>query len=89
MDFDLLTGGRTANSIFDLDGDGTFDEDDMVEVDDEMVAVSGIEFGTGESIQVIPTTDSSVGQAVDGTGNLSEGIALEGEQGRQSWEQLR
>lgn len=90
MDLDLLTGGRTTNSVFDLDGSGTFDEDDMIEVNGELVAVSGIEFGTGERIRVVSTIDASIGRAVTGGGEISDfGIDLEGKQGRQSWQQLR
>jgi type IV pilus assembly protein PilY1 len=57
MDIDLLTGGRSTSPVFDLDGDGFFDEKDMIKVtvngEQVPVPVSGLGFGSGEAIAVI------------------------------------
>jgi type IV pilus assembly protein PilY1 len=61
MDIDLLTGGRTSSAVFDLDGDGFFDEQDMIEItvngEKVPVPVSGLGFGSGEAIAVIAVPD--------------------------------
>lgn len=42
MSIDPFTGGRLAQSFFDVNGDGVFDDKDMVEVDGVKVPVSGL-----------------------------------------------
>ncbi|TYT75079.1 pilus assembly protein PilY [Desulfobotulus mexicanus] len=47
MELDALTCGRTDNPVFDIDGDGKVDGDDMVLVDGEWVSAAGIDIGIG------------------------------------------
>ncbi|AKJ96381.1 hypothetical protein TVD_01420 [Thioalkalivibrio versutus] len=103
MDFDLLTGGRLSQPVFDLDGDGQFGDSDLVTIPGlGDVPISGLAFGQGES------TTSVLGGNGNGNGNGNgdpdecDGVWLftgQGEKvcvddedrltGRQSWQQLR
>ncbi|TVR66962.1 MAG: hypothetical protein EA420_01110, partial [Candidatus Competibacteraceae bacterium] len=94
MDIDLLTGGRTSFSVFDLDGDGEIDEEDMINItingETIPVPVSGVAFGRGESVTAVDLQDSDQQLLIPGDGEdivtgLDEGIPG----GRQSWRQLR
>ena len=41
MQMDACSGGRTADPMFDIDGDGYIDEDDLITIGDEEVSVTG------------------------------------------------
>lgn len=84
MDFDLLTGGRITNSVFDFTGDGVFDGSDKV----GGVSVSGIGGTTGERITVIRKADRAV-DFLYGGGKVGDSAGAGGPVGRQSWRQLR
>lgn len=94
-DLDLLTGGRLARPVFDLDGDRKFDDDDLIDVPGVgEVPPSGISFGQGESPTdiIIPPGDSDEDRSqlvCDGEGNCE--VLRDGDQplGRMNWQQLR
>lgn len=79
MDFLLSSGGRTSESVFDLNRDEKFDNSDKVSDD----VINGISLGQGEALRTIVEDDNDciVGK------NLC--IKGEGSSGRQTWEQLR
>lgn len=67
MSIDPFTGARLADTYFDLNGDRTFDNLDMVEIDDVMTVVSGIGLNTGfsnpsflDQKMYIPTDDGNI-----------------------------
>lgn len=88
MDIDLLSGGRTPYSVFDLNRDGSYDFDDMV----GGLPVSGVAWGQGEKPTVL-TPINSGGDPEEfiytGEGIFIKGLGEEGIGGRQSWQQLR
>ncbi|NGX16675.1 PilC/PilY family type IV pilus protein [Wenzhouxiangella sp. XN24] len=88
IDVDLITGGRTDFSVFDLNRDGLYDGDDMTTDG----PVSGVEWGQGERPTVLTPADSS-GDPPEflytGEGEFIKGLGEEGLGGRQSWQQLR
>lgn len=86
MDFNLLSGARAPNTVFDFNGDGLFNAADDV----GGVPVSGITGGTGERITVIRDGDSAVDFLYGGDGNKQgDSAGASGPVGRQSWRQLR
>ncbi|MCG5517019.1 MULTISPECIES: pilus assembly protein [unclassified Ectothiorhodospira] len=93
LDFNILTGGRTLESVIDLDGDEVIDNDDRVSGE----VVSGIEFGQGERIITIdlpPNPASAVPGEVDqfaitGEGDIAGVAGDDWVTGRQFWQQLR
>ncbi len=105
MDFNLLTGGRTTASVFDLNSDGSFTEEgqvdgdgnpvtgDLVTVGGQRLTVGGIGFGSGEAIAVIAVPEPSGIEPYelicDGAGNCEKGRPNDITGGRQSWRQLR
>jgi type IV pilus assembly protein PilY1 len=67
MSIDPFTGARLADTYFDLNGDRTFDNLDMVEVNGVMTVVSGIGLNTGfsnpsflDQKMYIPTDDGNI-----------------------------
>ncbi|MEY6434100.1 PilC/PilY family type IV pilus protein [Thioalkalicoccus limnaeus] len=95
-DLDLLTGGRYEGAVFDLNRDGQFDEDDMLGLNGEDVPPSGIGFGGGERLTVIPAPGRGIEYGFGGDGEGATpgagGIGLLPEDElyrRQSWQQLR
>lgn len=65
MELDLLTGGRTATSVFDFDGDGDYDDSDLYGSGDSAKTVSGMalpsDYGiTGEPLLMEQTTTVTV-----------------------------
>ncbi len=99
MELNAFSGARLLYPVFDLDGDGLFDEDDFIEVTIDGVVVripaSGIAPGVG--IIRTPAVISGIGDGGDeikcvagSSGELvciSEAAAFG--PGRQSWQQLR
>jgi type IV pilus assembly protein PilY1 len=86
MDIDLLSGGRFSSPVFDLSGDGAFDNSDAPGGN----APSGIGGPTGE--QVVPVRDpdsNKEGLYTGGGDKLVDSSNESGPAGRQSWRQLR
>lgn len=91
FDMDLFTGGATDFSVFDLNDDGFFNVDDLV----DLKMVNAISGGKGEQLTIIRNQegggdffyDGSGGRIGNGTG--PEGLATGDPLGRQSWQQLR
>lgn len=88
MDLDIVSGGRTTYSVFDLNRDGNYDDLDKLGGE----AVSGVAWGQGERPTVLTPGDSS-GDPPEflytGEGEYVRGLGEEGIGGRQSWQQLR
>lgn len=88
MDLDIVAGGRTRYSVFDLNRDGTYDDLDKLGGE----AVSGVAWGQGERPTVLTPGDTS-GDPPEflytGEGEFVRGLGEEGIGGRQSWQQLR
>lgn len=86
MDFNLLSGARTADSVFDFTGDGVFNSADF----SGGSVVSGIGGTTGERITVIRKPDRAVDFLYGGDGGkLGDSAGAGAPVGRQSWRQLR
>lgn len=86
MDFNLLSGARAPNTVFDFNGDGLFNASDDV----GGVPVSGIGGTTGERITVIRKGDKPVDFLYGGDGGkVGDGASAGSPVGRQSWRQLR
>jgi type IV pilus assembly protein PilY1 len=67
MSIDPFTGARLVETFFDLNGDGVFNSDDMVEIDGVDTVVSGVGLSTGFSNpsflgqkMYIPTDDGEI-----------------------------
>ena len=92
MEVDALEGARLARSPFDLTGDGEFTEDDMVEIDGELVAVSGkqSEVGIIRTPGIVQAGSREYKYIAGSTGEVAE-VRERGrdEDGRQSWQQVR
>ncbi|HRP87405.1 MAG TPA: PilC/PilY family type IV pilus protein [Gammaproteobacteria bacterium] len=88
MDLDIISGGRTRYSVFDLNRDGNYDDLDQLGGE----AVSGVAWGQGERPTVLTPGDTS-GDPPEflytGEGEYIRGLGEEGIGGRQSWQQLR
>ena len=87
MDILIASGGRSEDSVFDLNWDRSFDEDDQIPLgDDERRIISGVGQGAGESITVV--TDEDIDLMYIGQDGPLRGKGDE-TSGRQSWQQLR
>jgi type IV pilus assembly protein PilY1 len=90
FDVDLANGGRTDDSVFDINQDNLFNVDDLV--DGKMInAIGG---GFGEELTIIRNRQGSGDFFYDGGGRRIGGGGPEGRAegdplGRQSWQQLR
>jgi type IV pilus assembly protein PilY1 len=91
FDLNLANGGRTEQSVFDINNDRLFNVDDLV--DNKMInAIGG---GFGEELTIIRNQQGSGDFFYDGGGNrIGNGGGPEGRAegdpvGRQSWQQLR
>ena len=92
MEIDTITGGRLANTVLDINGDGLINDDDMVNINGDFFPPSGKKFdqlisqpgiiGAGEKeYKYTSGSRGSIGLTLErGTGK---------ELGRQSWWQLR
>lgn len=85
MDIRLLSGGRAGGSVFDLDDDGQFDDDDLV--DDR--TISGIGGSQGEELTVVRSPDGGIDYLYGGRNRIIASENAAGAIGRQSWRQLR
>lgn len=92
FDLDLFTGGGTDFSVFDINDDGFFNFDDLVDLN----MVNAISGGGGEELTVIRNQEGTGDFFYDGAGdrigsssNNAEGLATGDPLGRQSWQQLR
>jgi len=86
MDIDLLSGGRYTSPVFDLSGDGAFDNSDAP----GGTPPSGIGGPTGEPLVPVRDPNSNKEGLYQGDGNkLVDGSNESGPAGRQSWRQLR
>ncbi|MBA4263893.1 MAG: pilus assembly protein PilY [Comamonadaceae bacterium] len=86
MDISLLSGGRYESPVFDLDGDGVFDNDDNAGGN----PVSGIGGPTGETLTTIRDPNRDIDNLYSGDGRkIGAGRNTAGPVGRQSWRQLR
>jgi type IV pilus assembly protein PilY1 len=74
---DVFSGGRFDHSIFDADGNGVFDTGDFVEVNGELVSVSGFESEVGIVKNWITLsagpTDYVIGAGTDAGGGGDDG----------------
>lgn len=102
MELDMLSGSRPSRPVFDLDGDGQFDDEDTVTIPDPddpnstiEVPVSGVGgVSQGESLTTVQDEDGveHIIQPIDpdGDGDPSPGMLGDpGTVGRIGWEQLR
>lgn len=87
MDIDLLTGGQTGYDVFDLNGDGKFDQQDRELTDDRIV--SGIGGSQGEELTVVRSADGGIDYLYGGRNLIVISKNEAGAIGRQSWRQLR
>lgn len=91
FDLDLFTGGATDYSVFDIDGNGVINVDDIP----DLGLISAISGGRGEELTVIRNQSGTGDYFYDGTGGRigdtsgAEGLATGDPLGRQSWQQLR
>jgi type IV pilus assembly protein PilY1 len=85
IDIDLLSGGRTGRSVFDLNDDGRFNEDDLV--DDKII--NGIGGSQGEELTVVRSPDGGIDYLYGGRDRIIASENAAGAIGRQSWRQLR
>jgi type IV pilus assembly protein PilY1 len=97
MELDALSGGRLAEAVFDLNGDGYFNEDDWVEIDDGLggkikVPPSGIKSKEGiiNTPGVIEDGDKEYKFASGSSGGIQRIVESSGDAaGRKGWWQLR
>ncbi|WP_275097936.1 pilus assembly protein [Sedimenticola hydrogenitrophicus] len=86
MDILLGSGGRTSQSVFDLNSDGQFDSSDRV---NGVVIINGRSGGSGEELTIIRDQDQNSDHMYDGQDRIGSGLNASGPAGRQSWRQLR
>ncbi len=86
MDILIASGGQTNNSVFDLNGDGQFNEDDMI---GEELFVSGLGAGRGELMTIIRDRHQSLDHMYGGDDRLGASLNTAGPAGRQSWRQIK
>ncbi len=87
LELDFMTGGRVEKTLFDLDGDGEFDEDDQLCEGEDCTPPSGLRRHSGTG--VTPTIfDGELEYLVDeeGIGIRSQ---LDRQLGRKSWLEIR
>ncbi|MEZ5665165.1 MAG: PilC/PilY family type IV pilus protein, partial [Burkholderiaceae bacterium] len=88
MDIGLLSGGRFEAPVFDLSGDGAYDNNDIPGGSGN--PPSGIGGPTGETMVPVRKPDSNSEGLYKGDGTkLVDGSNESGPAGRQSWRQLR
>lgn len=98
MELDLATGSRPEQPVFDLDGDGQFDDTDTINVPGEGdIPISGVgDVIQGEDLSTVIDEDGveKIVEPIDEEGDehLDPSLGLLGDisaTGRQAWEQLR
>lgn len=93
MELDAITGGNFGRTIFDLNDDGLFDEDDFVDMGDETAPVSGLRTQVGISARpaIISAGEEEYKYMSGSSGEIERVREISGtdELGRQSWRQIR
>ncbi|MDD2724763.1 MAG: PilC/PilY family type IV pilus protein [Methylovulum sp.] len=94
MELDALNGGEFSGAPFDTNGDGKVDNDDLVTVNGEKHAASGIDLGVGiiktPAVVEAPIVDYKYVSGSDGTmGSVADVKPPAGPGIRRSWRQLR
>ena len=92
MEIDAVNGARFSFSVFDLDGDGLFDSQDYVTLDDgTQVPVSGQRFGEIISQPVVVDAGEKEYKYISGSSGNIQTVDEKGDssKGRQSWRQIR
>jgi type IV pilus assembly protein PilY1 len=97
MELDAISGARLGDAVFDLNGDGEFDEADFVEIDDGkggkvLVPPSGIQSEEGiiNTPGVIEDDDREYKFASGSSGGIQRVVERSGDTvGRKGWWQLR
>ena len=72
MELDLISGGRTATSVFDFTDDGVFDTQDTVTVGGEQRTISGIALDPRYGIAGVPLILSEGDGSGNDSGNLKK-----------------
>ena len=94
-----INGGTPDEAVFDFNGDGKIDSDDLVIVDGKALAPSGLVFNLGlpssssflGNIRVVTGTDNG-GDDDDDENNMETGLVIDlsgAKTGRLSWQELR
>jgi type IV pilus assembly protein PilY1 len=87
MAINPFTGARLAQTFFDVTRDGEFENDDMLVVDGELTAVSGVGFESSPSNPIFVEDVMQVGLDDGTTGTMmTQGSAAEA--GRTGWREL-
>ena len=92
MEVDAVNGARFSFSVFDLDGDGLFDDGDYVTLDDgSKVPVSGQHFREIISQPVVIDAGEREFKYISGSSGNIQTVDEKGDssKGRQSWRQIR
>ncbi len=92
MEVDAINGARFSYSIFDLDGDGLFDDGDYVTLDDgTKVPVSGQRFREIISQPVVIDAGEKEFKYISGSSGSIQTVSERGDgsKGRQSWRHIR
>ena len=92
MEVDAVNGARFSFSVFDLDGDGLFDDGDYVTLDDgSKVPVSGQNFREIISQPVVIDAGEREFKYISGSSGNIQTVDEKGDssKGRQSWRQIR
>ena len=92
MEIDAVNGARFSYSVFDLDGDGLFDDGDYVTLDDgSKVPVSGQRFREIISQPVVVDAGEREFKYISGSSGSIQTVDEKGDssKGRQSWRQIR
>lgn len=87
MAVDPFTGSRPASTFFDVNGDGKFDEKDMVKVGDEWVPATGLGFGSSPNGPIFVDDDMLV-NLDDGTKKKLDTRGTGSKASRISWREL-
>ncbi|HZX76298.1 pilus assembly protein [Lysobacter sp.] len=87
MAIDPFTGSRPSSSFFDVNGDGKFDDKDMVKVGDKLMPASGIGFGSSPNGPIFVDDDMLV-NLDDGSKKKIDTRGTGSKASRISWREL-
>ncbi|HZX78208.1 pilus assembly protein [Lysobacter sp.] len=87
MAVDPFTGSRPASSFFDVNGDGTFDEKDMVVLGDEMLPATGLGFDSSPNGPIFIDDDMLL-NLDDGSQRKTDTRSTGSRASRISWREL-
>lgn len=91
MELDAQSGGRLSYTVFDLNDDGRFNEQEFIEVDGEMIPVSGL--GSDDIIEspaIVSAGEIEYKYASGSSGTIHVVTELgDGQSARQSWRQIK